>query len=70
MSLEQTTQAICSVMVLALCRHNEAVFLCLKAYDSGVYAVKIGEMQFNAGTKAILLRITGLLSQYTKVDVD
>lgn len=44
--------------------------LFVTAYDSGVYAVKIGEMQFNAGTKDILLRITGLLSQYTKVDVD
>ena len=39
-------------------------------YGGEVYSVTIGEMQFDGRTKDTLLRVSGLLSQYTKLDVD
>lgn len=39
-------------------------------YGGEIYSVKIGKMQFDTGTRDILLRTTGLLSRYTKLDVD
>lgn len=44
--------------------------LFVTTYGGEIYSVKIGEMQFNTSTKDTLLRITGLLSRYTKLDVD
>lgn len=34
-------------------------------YDANKYRIDIGKMRFNAGSKAEILRITGLLSRYT-----
>ena len=39
-------------------------------YGGEIYSVKIGELQFNEKIKDTLLRICGLLSRYTKIDVD
>ena len=44
--------------------------LFVTTYGGENYSVKLGEMQFNASTKDTLLRTAGLLSQYTKLDVD
>ncbi len=44
--------------------------LFVTTYGGEIYSVNIGKMQFNASTKDTLLRTTGLLSRYTKLDMD
>lgn len=44
----------------------EALFVGVSS--EGVYRTRIGKMSFDNGTKNTLLRVTGLLSQYTSID--
>ena len=46
----------------------EALFV--TTYGKEIDSIKIGEMQFDKSIKDTLLRTTGLLSQYTKLDMD
>lgn len=39
-------------------------------YTNGNYRTKVGQLSFDATTKTTLLRTTGLMSQYTTLDID
>lgn len=64
---QSTTQT-----VVTLEEKLKAVYDALFAttYGGEIYCVQIGQMQFEANTRDTILRTAGLLSRYTKVDVD
>ena len=48
----------------------EAIFVTAYTETSRFYNKTVGDMEFNAQTKSALIRISGLLSEFTKLDVD
>ena len=48
----------------------EAIFVTIYSGNNNQYHTIIGDMEFTAQTKGMLMRIAGLLSEYTKFDID
>lgn len=66
---DQADQGRCLVTVEDKLREvYKAMFL--TEYDGDIYRISIGELSFNANTKGELLRIAGLMSRYTNLDID